>query len=357
MTSNTKRAVWTLLFVTVLSIIIVFLRTIGVSFWIINQVSTTPLLFTANISLLLIVTLILWNVVKSRELNSTNGNKWFFAVVLIVIALASTLIIPVSLAVGLKGLVVRAPEIILPLVIIAGVVGLVAVLAAVAGAFSALDLSDKTKALSLPEGSVRAVLALSLVLLFAITAIFLFERTRIGDEKEYSRITESMLDQIPREEITSIQTVTANCPKGEDTCYNVTRKVPIYTEDAIKLAQQILTTVATLVVAVAGFYFGTKSVAAAQGIGIQEPSVRILTPVGPTSRTQQSAPLNIRIETSPKGLAVGGAVHGDDPSSLTQKNPTEFDYTSQLIPGQKATLVFALEAHPEKSAMLVVETQ
>lgn len=39
--------------------------------------------------------------------------------------------------------------------------------------FSLADLSDKSQALGLPEGLVRAVIALSLIVLFAITSVFL----------------------------------------------------------------------------------------------------------------------------------------------------------------------------------------
>ena len=42
-------------------------------------------------------------------------------------------------------------------------------------AFSAVKLADPTQALGLPEGSVRAVIALSLIVIFVITVVFLFE--------------------------------------------------------------------------------------------------------------------------------------------------------------------------------------
>jgi len=51
--------------------------------------------------------------------------------------------------------------------------GLLASLAIVSVTFSLADLSDKSQALGLPEGLVRAVIALSLIVLFAITSVFL----------------------------------------------------------------------------------------------------------------------------------------------------------------------------------------
>src|SRR5580704_9374323 len=65
-------------------------------------------------------------------------------------------------------------EIQLPLLAIGGVVALLASLTLVAIGLSALGLSDKTQALGLPEGSIRAVIALSLTILFGIITIFLF---------------------------------------------------------------------------------------------------------------------------------------------------------------------------------------
>ena len=65
-------------------------------------------------------------------------------------------------------------EISLPLLAIAGVMALLGSLALVAIAFSLMNMSDRTQALGLPNGSVRAVIALSLVVLFAILTVYLF---------------------------------------------------------------------------------------------------------------------------------------------------------------------------------------
>ena len=69
-------------------------------------------------------------------------------------------------------------EISLPLLAIAGVIALLGALALVAIGFALMSMSDKTQALGLPSGSVRAVIALSLVVLFAILTVFLFSSLR-----------------------------------------------------------------------------------------------------------------------------------------------------------------------------------
>ena len=65
---------------------------------------------------------------------------------------------------GAEGLDV---QISLPILSIAGVVLLLATLALIAVAFAGYELHDKTQALALPEGSIRAVIALSLIMIFA----------------------------------------------------------------------------------------------------------------------------------------------------------------------------------------------
>src|ERR1043166_2751114 len=65
-------------------------------------------------------------------------------------------------------------SIMVTLVVINGVIGLLAVLMMTALAFSSVKLADSTQALGLPEGSVRAVIALSLIVIFIIIVVFLF---------------------------------------------------------------------------------------------------------------------------------------------------------------------------------------
>src|SRR5712692_6279451 len=76
---------------------------------------------------------------------------------------------------GLSFAVSYAPnEVKLPIIAIAGVLLLLGALAVVSVAFSLFELSDKTQALGLPEGSIRAVIALSLIVLFAIFSVYLY---------------------------------------------------------------------------------------------------------------------------------------------------------------------------------------
>jgi hypothetical protein len=94
---------------------------------------------------------------------------------------------------------------------------LLSVIALIVGAFHALQLTSPKSAFGLPEGSIRAIIALVLILIFVVMAIYLVEAVFLDPK-------------------TSTEAQTA--------------------------ATQILATVGTLVAAVAAFYFGSAAVTA-----------------------------------------------------------------------------------------------
>ncbi|MBL0346634.1 hypothetical protein [Candidatus Villigracilis affinis] len=118
------------------------------------------------------------------------------------------------------------PDILLPILISVSAVGLLISLAFLAVSFSALELSDRNQALGLPEGSVRALIALLLIILFVVISIYLYGRLRspVGSAiyKEYIGISEAQLDAIPEAEVISIRVRT----EGEEKTFNVTRRIP-----------------------------------------------------------------------------------------------------------------------------------
>jgi len=134
-----------------------------------------------------------------------------------------------------------------PMVVIFGVVAFLGVLTLAAAVLDFFELSNKDEALGLPSGSVRALIALSLILIFAIMVIFI--ATNLGvQEKTFPP--------------------NSNVIYGDKNITNSgTGNITIIFEPsqaAIDFSKQVLTTISTLVVALAGFYFGTKSVAQAQ---------------------------------------------------------------------------------------------
>jgi hypothetical protein len=107
-------------------------------------------------------------------------------------------------------------EIVLPIVILASVIALLIVLGLLTLLLSLLGLGTPGEALGLPSGSVRAVIALMLFVVFAIIAIYLFGIVIKNDKAA-----------------------------------------------GIDLAKQLIVLIGTLVTAVASFYFGSNSSTAA----------------------------------------------------------------------------------------------
>ena len=122
---------------------------------------------------------------------------------------------------------VAGSEIVLPIVILASVLALLIVLGLLTLLLSMLGLGTQGEALGLPGGSVRAVLALMLFVVFAIIAIYLFGIVIKED-------------------------------KGA----------------GIDLAKQLIVLIGTLVTAVASFYFGSNSSAAATKAALVQAQVQ-----------------------------------------------------------------------------------
>jgi hypothetical protein len=120
-------------------------------------------------------------------------------------------------------------------------------------------VGTRKSALGMPEGSIRALIALSLVLMFAIIGVtVLYAGMGSQEEKVSSGITAAQIENLENVQIVAIEVVDPAASPGTET-YNVTVR-PEISEAGHDFGLQLLTTVSTLVVAVAGFYFGTRAV-------------------------------------------------------------------------------------------------
>jgi len=138
------------------------------------------------------------------------------------------------------------------------------------------DFGDSKHALGLPQGSIRAFIALSLIISFGIISIFLFESTKNNEtqitlSKVKPREIKAVLSNIPPGNLISVDTIyrDSSFTRGPDSLlitidtlvldgFRVHKLITV-NEDAKDLAKQILTILATLVVAVSSFYFGSKA--------------------------------------------------------------------------------------------------
>jgi hypothetical protein len=200
------------------------------------------------------------------------------------------------------------PESQIGVVIVLGASLLLVLLFIMSTGFTFLKLSNPREALGLPTGSVRALIALLLVLIFIMMGLFIFRSTAYVSTSHLTGISVSQLNKIPADKLVASYPSTITIPtyqvvyvtKGNsptDTAaititgmtldqvadppvgfrvvsqtidggtaptYNVSIRNEI-TRDGADMGKQLLTTVGTLVVAVAGFYFGTRAVATARG--------------------------------------------------------------------------------------------
>jgi hypothetical protein len=146
------------------------------------------------------------------------------------------------------------PEVGLPILLVAGLIALVAALAILVGTFSIFGLSNPSAAFGVPEGTLQAVIAMMIIMIFAITSLYLNASLKATTFKS-TNISQQQLAAIPASQIRSIKAHKA--PDGT-TVYNVDRAVANSVGE--DFAKQLLTTLSTLVVAIVGFYFGAKSV-------------------------------------------------------------------------------------------------
>lgn len=279
------------------------------------------------------------------------------AALLSAVALLAVVLIPLGITWSIASFegVSNAPEFILPIEIISGVIGVFLVLTIVSVAFAALGLNDSSQALSLPQGSIRAVIAFCLILIFAIVAIFLYANlAQRSFTTEYRGLSQTQLSDIPKGQIIAIR---ARELKGGGTVYDATRLVDQkkVSPDATRFAQQILTTISTLVVAVAGFYFGAKT-GSAPKVSADLLSLRILSPSkSPVPLVKEKGtPLTVRLESNPLGLAVEGKIEGDSDGTLTAVRHDQFEYKRGSAASDSVTLRFFAASRPDVSAELKI---
>jgi amino acid transporter len=153
----------------------------------------------------------------------------------------------------------------LPLVAICGVVVLITMLTIVTMTFKSLGLENPGHAMGLPEGSIRAVLALSLVVLFAIFAVFTYRGVYLGGPKStvqglsHDEATKFISDHPTARQIKVTK-------EGGTEAYEVEYRVENSTASD-DFAKQLLVLLGTLMTAVTSFYLGANTATTAAATG------------------------------------------------------------------------------------------
>jgi hypothetical protein len=222
------------------------------------------------------------------------------------------------------------PNLGFPVMLVFGVVDVVIFLTLASHILNYLGLSCESEALGLPKGSIRAVIAIGLIVIFAIMSIFM----------------QMQLSQAP-----------LIGPDGNIVTYNGTVVLDNYpSQDKKDFALQTLTTISTLVVAVAGFYFGQQAVTAAKTQPQKNAELTIVEP-GDFVKIKSDGEAKISLETNPENLAIDWQVIGDARTSVRLEKPGEFVYKPSAKPQRTedvVTLIFNVVNDPKAKEKLVV---
>jgi hypothetical protein len=159
----------------------------------------------------------------------------------------------------------RAPAVVLPILAIFGIMMLFGALSLVSTLFARLKLADPNEALALPRGSVRATMALALVVLFAIISIMLYQSisepyvikglTNASKEEFVKDVRNRILAIVP--ECSGPDQKPMTCP-ADDPRYSVHMVQPPG-QESTDLAKQLLILIGTLMTSVTSFYFASRS--------------------------------------------------------------------------------------------------
>jgi hypothetical protein len=197
---------------------------------------------------------------------------------------AALVVLPcVGLYLGIDRLAANA-TVGLPVMAIFGIMILFGALALVATLFQRLGLTNPNQALALPEGSIRAAIALALIVLFAIISIMLYrsilepykitgltlaERKALL-EKSADRVMASIDEPCQAGAATAALAAsaagTAGPATGQPVCAPEDQRYTLHlrpppAQESTDLAKQLLILVGTLMTSVTSFYFATRGAA------------------------------------------------------------------------------------------------
>jgi hypothetical protein len=193
-----------------------------------------------------------------------------------------------------------------PILAIFGIMILLGALALVTTLFARLNLAAPAEALALPPGSIRATVALSLIVLFALLSVVLYRSLCEGEPVVLKGLGEAAKQQlvsdpsntdvrvtpVPCPAAAAAASAASNAAHAADACSNgALFKFDVQiggrgaSSSAIDFAKQLLTLIGTLMTAVVSFYFASKS---AESVAAK--TVASMTDKGPGTDAPKPAP-------------------------------------------------------------------
>jgi len=163
---------------------------------------------------------------------------------------------------------------------------LIFMLTVVAMIFRALGLANGELAMGLPDGSIRAVIALSLIVLFAILSIFLYQKISTGGPLvTIPAMSEADRSQFIRDR-PNLRDIQVTATKDKTGYYDVSYRSGNPAAD--DFAKQLLVLLGTLMTAVTSFYLGAGTVSSAHNKASSDAEVTTTGPPDPKNFTPMS---------------------------------------------------------------------
>ncbi len=180
----------------------------------------------------------------------------------------------------------------LSILAIFGIMILFGALALTATVFQRLSLNCNTEPLALPPGSIRATIALALIVLFALISVMLYESLNKPYVVEHLSVEQkdAMVQESSNQIVAVVPEPCGQAPcKPADMHYAVHLRLAQEPQSA-DLAKQLLIIVGTLMTSVTSFYFAsrnndaaTKALSEALGTATSGNVVSTLAPLGATA--------------------------------------------------------------------------
>jgi len=207
-----------------------------------------------------------------------------------------------------------------PLILVFSVIDLVIFLSLASHILSHLGLSCQEEELGLPKGSVRALIASSLIVIFAIMTIY-------------------MQMQLSASPLKDADGNILRYDNGTVIFYEPS-------QDKKDFVLQTQTTISTLVVAVAGFYFGTRAVQVAQG---SKTTAELFIEPSNAANVKNGESLTIVVKPTPTDVAVVASIENDTSNTLVQEDSFRWKYTPSINKGKTATITFKMPIYDDVS--------
>jgi hypothetical protein len=149
------------------------------------------------------------------------------------------------------------------------------VLLAIAVILRLVNPDSPTTALGLPEGSISAVIALTLLILFSLSSVYVFATINSAENDSVTSTGLSIADvhSLPNDRVLQVTKESGSKPAT----YSVQMTKPHTT--SIEIGRTTLATISTLLVAIVGFYFGQRASEKGIETGIQ--SAKTAAPLEP----------------------------------------------------------------------------